>query len=103
MRIEIGAIPVLALLAACSGSGADFVLEPSDDAPAVVDYGTLDVIPLDDWNKLGSQAAIDKYGIHETLGAPEPTKLGGGTFRFIGTGDDVCVFTDMELVFWGQS
>jgi hypothetical protein len=103
MKTERRAIPAIALLAACEGSGAEFVLEPSKDAPSVVDYGVLEVISEDDWNTLGPQEAIDTFGIHETIGAAESTEVGGGTFRFLGTGDDVCVLTDMELVFWGQS
>jgi hypothetical protein len=101
MRADVA---LMALLAACEGSGAEFVLEPAKDAPAVADYGVLDVIPEKDWDALGSQEAIDSYGIHETLGAPEGAgKQGGGTFRFLGTGGEVCVFSDMEKVFWGQS
>ena len=103
MKAELGTFPILALLAACEGSGAEFLLEPTKDAPAVVDYGMLDVIPSEEWDKLGPQVAIDTYGIHDTLGAPAPTDPGGGTFKFIATGGDVCVLTDMELVFWGQS
>jgi hypothetical protein len=103
MKAELVALPILALLSACQGSGAEFVLEPSEDAPAVVDYGVLDVISAEDWQKLGPQAAIDEYGLHETIGPPEPIHRGGGTFRFQGNGNHVCVLTDMELVFWGQS
>jgi hypothetical protein len=69
----------------------------------VVDYGVKDVISLDDWDKLGPQEAVDTYGIHETIGPPESGHVGGGTFRFQGNGHHVCVYTDMELVFWGQS
>jgi hypothetical protein len=100
MRAEISA---MVLLAACTGSGADWVLEPTEDAPAVADYGMLDVIPEDEWNSLGPQEAIDKYGIHDTIGPAETGHLGGSTYRFIATGGDVCIFTDPELVYWGQS
>jgi len=94
---------MVALLAACTGSGSDFVLEPTADAPAVSDFGMVDVISEDDWNKLGEQAAIDEYGIHETVGPAETGHVGGSTFRFVAPGGDVCIFTDPELVFWGQS
>ena len=100
MRAEVAA---LVLLAACEGSGAEFVLEPSGDAPAVADFGMLDVIPLEEWSKLGPQEAIDTYGIHDTVGPATTGHVAGSTFRFIATGGDVCVFTDPELVFWGQS
>ena len=100
MRTEI---VLLAGLAGCQGSGAEFVLEPTKDAPAVQDFGVLEVIPEEEWDALGAQEAIDTYGIHETIGPAETGHVGGGTFRFIATTDEVCVFTDMELVFWGQS
>jgi hypothetical protein len=102
MRADVAA---MVLLAACEGSGAEFVLEPSDDAPAVADYGVLDVIPEDEFNKLGPHEAIDTYGIHETVGPATTGHIAGSTFRFVAPpdGGDVCVFTDPELVFWGQS
>jgi len=103
MRADIALFLAVTALAGCGGSGDEFLLQPSSDAPAVADYGMLDVIPADEWNKLGPQEAIDTYGYHGTIGAPESGHFGGGTFRFTGTGDDVCVLTDMELVFWGQS
>jgi hypothetical protein len=103
MKADMATLAGVGMLAACQGSGAEFVLEPSNDAPAVADYGVLEVIPADEWDALGPQEAIDTYGIHEVLGAPETGHFGGGTFRFLGNGDDVCVLTDMELVFWSQS
>ena len=100
MRADVAA---MALLAACAGSGADFVLEPTKDAPSVVDFGLLDVITEDDWNKLGPQEAIDTYGIHDTIGPAEVGHIGGSTYRFVAPGGDVCIFTDPEVVYWGQS
>src|SRR5215203_1219837 len=102
MRADVAA---MALLAACAGSGADYVLEPTKDAPAVADYGVLDVIPKDVWDKLGPQEAIDTYGIHDKIGPAETGHLGGSTYRFIAPpdGGDVCILTDPELVFWSQS
>jgi hypothetical protein len=104
MKTEPATIAVLAAaLSGCAGSGDEFVLTPTSDAPAIADYGELEVIPAAEWEKLGPQAAIDTYGFHGTIGAPESGHFGGGTFRFLGNGGNVCVFTDMELVFWGQS
>lgn len=105
MTIRSLALPVLlALVAGCDYSG-DFLFAGA--VPGVPDIWILEAdgggpivpVPLDgDVN-----AIVEENTIYAELGAPATTAYGGVTFEFIGTGGEVCIWVDPELVFWSQA
>lgn len=86
---------------ACDYNG-DFLFADVDNIPSIIHLDGPDgatYLPVVDVNDPESIRANTVYG---EVGAPASAAAGGVTFYFQGTGGDVCVWVDPELVFWNQ-
>lgn len=125
----MSSLPILASLIGCDRSGLDKVPQPNDTHPAVVEIGQLEVITLEQYNTLASEGSGASTWCNETsISEPRATvgdrtqeadlplcyygqvglteiggDIGGATFTFEGTGGDVCLVVDPEVVYWNQS
>lgn len=101
---------------ACDRSAADMIPQPSEDLPAVIDIGEMTVMSPEQlidlrsegsgakaWCDSNSDAEGRPYCYYGVLGQSEAGVKGGATFTFRGTGDQVCVVTDPETVFWNTA
>jgi len=82
---------------ACDYSGDWLFASEVPGVPGVVHLG--EVVPAD----VNTPTQADQnviYGEVGPTGTPEP---GGVTFSFTGTGGDVCLWVDPELVYWNQA
>jgi len=103
-------------LLACDRSGDNYIPQPSDVYPAVIDIGEMSVMSAEQLRELQSQGANaqawcaenldangNPYCYYGLLGQAPAGVKGGATFTFRGTGDRVCVVTDPETVFWNTA
>jgi hypothetical protein len=106
----------LSAAVACDRSADDLIPMPSDDLPAVIDIGEMAVMGAGQlaefqdegsgskaWCDDNSDAEGRPYCYYGVLGQAEVGIKGGATFTFRGTGDQVCVVTDPETVFWNTA
>ena len=106
----------LATAAACDRSGDDLIPQPSEDLPAVIDIGEMAVMSPDQLATLQAEGSSAKswcdtnaddngnpYCYYGVLGQATVDVSGGATFTFRGTGEQVCVMTDPETVFWNTA
>lgn len=103
MRLAVIAATLLGATA-CDYSGEWLFPDPIEGVPGVVHLGTLEVttfsVPADE---AIPRDELDEAVIYAELGPAEAGVRGGVTANFIGTGGDVCVWVDPELVSWNQS
>ena len=109
-------LTVLGGTVACDRSGDDLIPQPSEDLPAVIDIGEMAVLSPDQLVTLQAEGASSKswcdsnadseghpYCFYGVVGQAEAGVKGGATFTFRGTGEEVCVITDPETVFWNTA
>ena len=119
---------LLGQLAGCDRNAKDLVPQPSDEFPGIIEIGQLEVVSPDTLNELVGQSQgalpyikpnLDADGqarydelypdgtpkpyYYGQLGQAETGKIGGATFTFTATGDDVCLIVVPETVFWSRS
>jgi hypothetical protein len=88
---------VLLAAAGCDYSGEWLFPGHVDGVPGIDHIDN--VVPVDITNRAELDNAIERREIGPT-GTAEP---GGITLSFVGTGRNVCVWVDPELVYWNQS
>ena len=118
----------LGQMTGCDRNAKDLVPQPSDKFPGIIEIGQLEVVSPDTLNELVGQSqgalpyikpSLDAEGqalydelypegtakpyYFGQLGQAETGKIGGATFTFTATGDDVCLIVDPETVFWSRS
>lgn len=102
------------VLAGCLASERDLLFPAAvEGVPAIVHLGELTPlvlnteIPADENAALPVVAAnretVANGTIYHELGPTGTTEFGGSTFNFKGTGGNVCVWVDPELLSWSQS
>lgn len=96
--LKLGAVGG-ALLAAvgCDYTGDFLFPEAATEVPAVYDMGLIEPVVV---TSLEEAAAAAIYGQVSSTGTSVP---GGVTYTFEGTGRNVCVWVDPEVVTWNQA
>ncbi len=92
----------VSLLGGCDYSGDFLFPETFDDVPPLYELQMPDggpLVPVD----IVSAEDIAANVIYGEVGAPTAAQVGGVTFTFFGTGDDICVFVDPEAAYWTQA
>jgi hypothetical protein len=84
------------------------ILEPTDIEAKCADLGITDVdgsgtIDCDDATAEEAQQVILDSVIYAEVGPARTTAYGGVTVDFEGTGEEICVWVDPELVFWSNA
>ena len=91
----------LALVASCDYSG-DFLFNKVDGLPEVYTIeGPSDgyLVPA----ALETVEDLRAATIYGEIAPPTSSLLGGATFTFLGTGGNVCIWVDPEVVAWGPA
>jgi hypothetical protein len=87
---------LLLLASGCDYSG-DWLFAGATDVPGVIHLGEIAPVTAEDAETFNDSV------VYTEVGASGSTVTGGVTFSFVGTGSDVCVWVDPELVFWNAS
>lgn len=88
---------LLLAASACDYSGDWLFATSVPGVPGVIHLGEITPATVNTASQADSNAIYGEVG---PTGTPEP---GGVTFTFTGTGGDVCLWVDPELIYWNQA
>jgi len=92
----------LGLLSGCDYSGDWLFSQPIEGLPAVYHITRPNGSPLVPAD-VSTPEEVREATIYGEVAASQRAELGGITAEFVGTGDEVCIWVDPEVVNWTQS